>query len=311
MTTTQLSQRLARNLNVPDAAQLEGEALLDVLAAINAGLAAFYREMPSRYRQTTLSGTLKAPANLSLTFAAKYGNTVQDNAFTAEQRGCTVRVSGQSDNEITGTDSVLDDYLGDTLMVPATVYADVLPIRDAIKRVTGAVRLYVPGQQRFRILREGQFNRMLGWYLGSDGGHGDYGWCENTQVGEPRFFQLDAVGAAWAPLRTGGTAVTFFLRVFPKPSRDYTVRFEAELSHRELTVADMNNAAEVPVAHDWVDDILVPLCEAELASSKFWQNASTAKAAVEKRADVIANRISRVPGSFTATRNQVGTPAGY
>lgn len=311
MNTVQLSRRLARNLNVPDPAQLDADSALDVLSAINAGLAAFYREMPSIYKQTTISATLRAPQNVNVVFDAKYANTVADDTFTTDMIGCTLRAGG-SDNEITGTNSLLDDYLGDALSVSGQVYFDALPIREVIKRLTSDVRLYQPGNLRGWRLAPAARNRIFGWYLGNRSGAWDgYGWCDGTTIGRPMFYVLDPVGASEGAGSTDGLSRMFLLRVFPKPSADYTVRFEAELAYRQIAMKELTTPVVVPVAPDWIEDILVPLCEAELVQSKFWRDADAKKSVIDKRADVITNRVSKAPTTLTTARNLVGTPLGY
>lgn len=305
MNSLQLAHRLARKLIVPDPTNLDGDAALDVLAAINSGLSTYYRELPGDYKRTTISATLKEPAEVSLTFTAKYSNAVAASTFTAEQRGCTLRVSGSPDTEITGTATVLDDHLQDDLTLDGTIYYDAVPIRDVIKLITGYVRLYPSGgsQQDFRILREGSRNRLFGWFTGEDGMRS---WAPASALGEPTHYWLEALGASQ------GAEPEFLLRVYPKPERDYIIRFEAELGHRQLTFADLATAAVVPVSADWVDDILVPLCEADLCTSSLWRPSAGKPADVQAKAErVIAQRIGMIAPKIAPTRNRVGTPRGF
>jgi hypothetical protein len=104
MNSLQLAQRLSRNLSVDDPANPSADALLDVLAAANAGIAAFYRELPAIYRRTTVSATLKQPQALNVVFQAKYSNKVGADTFSAGMFGCTVRLGqGPTDNIVTGS----------------------------------------------------------------------------------------------------------------------------------------------------------------------------------------------------------------
>jgi hypothetical protein len=311
MNSIQLAQRLARNLNVEDPFNLPADAGLDVLSAINGGLASFYRELPGIYKRTTLSHTLRGPRAVTITYAAKYSHTVGDNTFDASMMGCSVRFdSAASDTQVTGPNTVLDDYLGDNLgPLTANVYSDVTPIQDVIQRVIGHIRVYDTTQaqptlmMRDERLRSG---RPLWW----NWPQWNEGWfppdgCLFGSIGRPRYYYLDPVG------QSQGGEPEFLLRSAPWPDQDYTIRMEAELSTQRITMTDLSTARPIFVPDTYVDDIFIPLCEAELIGSPFWRDQNAVKNVLLRRDNVLATKMPKIPYDLAPTGNLVGTPRGF
>lgn len=309
MNSVQLAQRLARNLNVPDVFQLPADAALDVLQAMNGGLSALYRDMPGVYKRTTLSHTVRAPRAVSLTFQAQYSRLVNDDSFVLRDQGCTVRFgNGASDNVVTGPNSVLDNYLGTDLAVSATIYSDAVPIQDVIERIIGHVRLYDNSQSapttltRNERLRGGRaWRRRQGddWaeeYYPTD--------CGLSEVGRPIFYYFEPMGVSQK------AEPEFLIRLAPLPDIDYTIRLEAELSTQRLVFADLSVARQIAVTDAHIDDILIPLCEAELITSPFWRDKDVAKAVIDRQTKAKEQK-KLIPSEIAPTSNHVGTPAGF
>jgi hypothetical protein len=311
MNSIQLAQRLARNLAVEDVFNLEDQAALDVLAAMNAGIGTFYREMPGIYKRTTLSCTLRSPRTLSVVFNAKYSNRVADDSFETRDMGCTIRFNnGAADSIVTASNAVLDDYLMDALSTDATIYSDVVPLQDVIERVIGAVRLYSATKSeptpliRDERLRGGRARRWMP-SLAPDEIVYPFDAAYLSEIGRPRYYYLDPVGSSQ------GGEPEFLLRVAPMPDTDYTVRMEAELSTERIVFADLKTARAIYVADAYIEDILVPLCEAELVTSKFWRDARQQTAVVTRAQNVLANKMPKIPTDVAPTSNGVGRPWGY
>jgi hypothetical protein len=312
MNSIQLSQRLARNLNVPDVFNLPADAALDVLAAMNAGLASYYRETPGIYKRTTLSHTIRAPRALTINFQAQYSRVVADDTFSINDQGCTVRFgNGSADNVVTGANNLLDDYLGTVLSTPATLYSDSIPIQDVIERVIGYVRLYdnTQSQPTFLVrderLRGGKARHWVGGGALEDVYYPCDGVLSNYTIGRPRYYYLDPMGASQ------GAEPEFLLRVAPLPDIDYTVRMEAELSTQRLIFTDLQTARAIHVRDTDIDDILIPLCEAELVTSSFWRDKEQAKGVLTRSENVLATKMPKMPRDVAPVSNRVGTPRGF
>lgn len=311
MNTIQLAQRLGRNLSVPDPFNLPADAALDVLGAINAGLAAFYREAPAILKRTTLSHTIRAPRTLTVALSAQYLNTVAADTFEAREMGCTVKFGdGSADNVVTGPSSLLDDYLGTTLSVAATVYSDAVPVQDVIEQIVGYVRLYDNTQNQPTFLTRDEVMAGRSGIRGHGGladGEAFYpysGGVYSGAIGRPRYYYFEPMGVSQ------GAEPEFVLRVSPLPDIDYTVRMEAELSTQRLVFADLSTARAIYVGDSHLDDVVIPLCEAELLSSTFWRDGGQ-RNAVLQRAELALGKMGKLPREVAPVSHRSGTPPGF
>jgi hypothetical protein len=309
MNSIQLAQRLGRNLVVPDPFNLDAEPALDVVSAINAGLNSYFRELPGIYKRAPLSHTLRGPRSVSITYLSQYGHEVGESSFEPSMIGCTLRLgNGAADTQITGSNTVLDDYLGESLgPIPATVYSDAIPIQDVIERIIGNVRLYDNSQSQPTVLvrderlRGGRAGRLRQGSWGED----FTADCGLYAIGRPRYYYLDPAGLSQ------GAEPEFLLRVAPWPDKDYTVRMEAELQTQRILFTDLITARAILVPDAHVDDILIPLCEAELITSPYWRDKSTVNAVLERQKNVLATKLTKIPSDIAPSSNFVGTPPGF
>jgi hypothetical protein len=309
MTTLQLAQRLVRNLTHTDLATLPVAGALDVQDAINGGLQEFWRNLPATYRTQTISGTLRAPETISVSLTAKYARTLTTPAFSAaNDRGCTVRVSDDPrDNEVTGTDTLRDDFLGNVLTGNASLWHDAFQLYDRIERVVSAVRLYRTDGTwhtlaRVEDYRDGGLSGA--WYAGW------MGWgtgAVNTlrQAGTPAVYLLESVGV------DQHADSEFYFKVYPMPEVDFIVRFEAEVAPRNITLANITSSAvDLPVRETLTSSVLVPLCEAILARSPLWAERRML-GAVQDAADRALRTLRTRAGDMGLPNNTVGTPTGF
>lgn len=296
MNTLQALSALTQNLKVPnqpDGTMPPAEVTMEILRALNAGLSTFYRLAPAAWRTTTLSTTLRAPAAVNLEFSAKYSRMLVGDPFDAEQLGCTVRVDNYTpDNEVSGTDSVLDDYLGDDLTVSAQVFGDTAPLSVSISRMVSDPRIYGPSLSS----GGGRLTRVT-WHE-----------CKHhNQISPPGL--PTRYGFEPAAVSLGGGFWTF-LRVSPAPDLDYLLRFEAELAAARLTFADMVNPKEIPVPDHATDDIFLPLCERHLLRSPFWAD-DRRRGAVADAAALAERSLRLISPDPGLTNHSVGTPTNF
>ena len=302
MTSVQLAQRLARHLTQTDLATLPGNAMLDILDAANAGLQDLYKLLPGIYKETALSTTLKAPTNVSVEMDAKYSNLLSSDAFTEDMRGCTVNISDDPhDNEITGTNSVLDGFVGNVLAGNAQIHHDAVPLVDVIERVTSDPVCYRADGTWFPLSRHDGFREGgMQWYYGAFPAA-----IIKKQAGQPRIYTLEPVGVSQ------GADLEFFFRVYPMPDTDYTVRFRAELAPRILIYPNITGTAvSIPVNDRLCNSTLVPLCEEHLLRSPYFKdrtptNLKVFTDAAEKARDTARNLVAR---DILKPNNSIGTP---
>lgn len=313
MNSIQLMQRLSRNLAIEDPANPPADALLDILQAMNGGLASYYREMPGIYKRTTVSVLIRAPRNVSVTFTNQYAHTVQGTPFTDDMKGCTLRFdSGQADEVIVGNNAVLDDWRDSNLgPLSAKVYSDTIAIQDVIERVVGQVRCFDNSQSQPTMLIRDE--RLRGgramWWNGPWDQFGDVwypmdGWIFGS-VGRPRYYYLEPAGVSQ------GAEPEMLLRLVPFPDIDYTIRFEAELHTQRIRFADLITARTIYVGDAYVDDILIPLCEAELITSPLWRDRNTIKLVTDRQQKVLQTKMPKIPHDVGPASNLIGTPRGY
>lgn len=311
MNSLQLAQRLARLLTQPDLATLPMQASLDVLDAINAGMQEVWRLLPATYRTQTFSATLKAPESIPVTVTARYGTTVTTNAFDASMVGCTVRVNDAvQDNRITGLNSFLDPFLGQSLTGNAQVFHDALQIFDNIQRIVGDMRIYRQDGTWYPLQRAEGYRR----------GGIRYAWWEAypipfptgfnqlKPIHRPMIYMLESEGI------TGLTASEFFLSFYPMPDVDYIVRYEAEVGPLALNLGNITSptlAVDMPVKTSMTNSALVPICEEYLLRSPFIANrkdlSTTIQAAAARARETLHNRA----GDAALPNNDIGVPPGY
>ena len=288
MNTVFLSRLPGRHLAVEDSAELADDAVLDVLSAINGGLTEYYQLAPDIYRRLPFRATLRGPEAVSLTFAEKYGNTVSSPAFLDRQIGCSLRIAAYTiDNRISSNTTVLDDWLEDDLTRDATIYTDAVAVNADIERITSKVQIRGLATSEPRELRPAGVPVKPG------------------SPGVPQWYWMEPVG-----LNQGGATSCFF-RVSPYPDADYIVSFEAILSGaKKITFANLIEAVDLPVANNYAETILVPLCEGLLTASPLWKDRNTKTAALNRAADA-RERLSILPATLNPTENRCHTPAGY
>lgn len=289
MNTLAFSRLLARHLTVDDAATLTGEAALDILAAINAGLSEFYREAPSRLKKVAFSRTLRAPQNVDLEMQEKYGRTLSSGTFDAARIGCTVSFPHLAfDTEVASVSQIHDDYLSDTLTATVRVFGDAIPLLAPIEKMTSDVICIGAGQTSVLCRDEGLNTKRL-----------------NHQEGTPRYYKLESRSVSQA------AEPAFLLRVWPLPSVDFIIRFEAECGPFRIGFPTLVNPIELPIEDSYAEDILLPLCEAQLVTSSLWRDQKTKSSIADRAQMVLRTKIPMLSHDSGIPDNVVMTPGGF
>lgn len=311
MTTIQFAQRLTRNLQHTDLATLPVAASLDVLGAFNYGLQELWRYLPWQLRTKTLSYVLKAPETLSVTMNARYDNTTSGTPFSTDLIGCTVRVNDDvRDNEVTGASTLRDAFIGQNLTGNALLFHDALQIFDAVERIVGDMRIYRSDGTWYPLHRAEGYRR----------GGTRFAWYEGYPIPYPTGF--NGLKPAQRPLIylleseaiDTLTASEFFLKFYPMPDQDYTVRFEAEVGPRVITFANLTDhtvAVDVPVRGSLAESCLLPLCEEALLRSPFLANSKGLPSLIQAAADRARQTLRNRAGDAALPNNEIGTPPGY
>lgn len=294
MTTVQIAQRLLRNLSVKDLALLSADDALHLLDAINGGMQEFYALAPGIYKQTSLSGILRAGQDISL------GVTLGSQIFTDWtasylHKGYTIRIEGDdNDNEIIAANGLLDDYMGETGFRQARIWGDCLQINTVIDRLTSEPKLDTGDV----LLKDDEYKQWGGFCLGARRG------LKNRSVGRPTRYWIEPVG------QSQGGDPSFLLRVDTLPDADYRVRMDAELAPRRVVFSDFSIPVPLPFDDGLVESCLLPICAARLMDSPLWQDRQTFSA-VERRAEQARGLIGLLSPTISMPENRVLTPRGY
>ena len=292
MTTLQLAHTLARRLECEDLASAPASQRLDVLQAINAALQIVYRLLPALAKATTISLTLRAPETVPFDIPQRFTNFLTAPAFTAAMTGCTVLVGDDATpNEIVSPGALLDEYAGQALTGNATVHHDAIQVEAIIARIIGEPRLY-RGTEQVRELVRQQWRP-------------EYTRSREQSPGVPQYYAIMPVGMS------SPSTAPYLLRVWPAPSTDYKVRFEAELMPARVTFDQITHTpADLPLHEALCESALIPIALGELAFSPDWSNPATMNATLAA-AERAREQIASIPMEVSTTPNEVGTPAGY
>lgn len=283
ITTYQMMSWVAPYLTARDPATMPMDQRQALVAAFNAALQVAYSELPTFFRRTKASTTLQAPRQLTIG-CTQYSNVIA-GPFTDDERGCTVRVAGEKqDNTITSPASLLANILGVTGSKAATVWHDVLPIDQSIVKVLSDPQLDT-GCVLYRVEYKEVHHPRL------------------KHTGEPKMWWMEPVG-----LTQGGEPMGF-IRVYPMPTQDYNVEVELELAPMRIMLSHLNNPVALPIQDSIAESILLPLIQIELSRSPFFiKDASTAsitsraETAIKQIRDKIPRNIVRNVGTMRVPR---------
>jgi len=297
MTTVQLAQRLLRYLSVKDIALLSADDALHLLDAINTGIQQFYALAPSIYKQTMLSGILKAEQGVSL-YVENGSSVFSGYVATLAVKSYTIVIDGDDvENEIVAANGLLDNYVGTTGTKNAKIYGDCVQLNAVIDRMiadpvldTGDV---LTQKANDVFTQYSQYKRFK-----------SANKVERRRVGKPSQYWIDPIGQSQA----GDPA--FVLRVDTLPDKDYRVRFLAELSPRKVQFMDLSYPAPLGLDDGNIEAYVLPLCADALTDSPLWQLPES-RSVVNSRASMALEMINRLSPSIAVPRNRVGTPRGY
>ena len=178
--------------------------------------------------------------------------------------GCIIRITGASiDNQIRNDSRTVllkFPHDGETGTVDATIYHSCVTVGTDVFRVGQPVKFRgrplkpvtsIGGSVRFPSENDYGFHRHIGALaLPSD-----------VTTGEPQFYESET----WLP---ASGAPRLRLNIFPAPSADGFLEYEASL--RAPTVDDIEATTVLPIPHDYVESLLLPLAVKKLRACPFW-----------------------------------------
>lgn len=304
MTTVEALQQSIANTRVRDLSNVSVDDAQCLITALNFALQEFFDLAPDRYKRTTLTSTLEAPASMSVVIAN--GATVTTgNPFTAAQRGSTITLSGDSmQNEIVATNALLRPYLGSAGTASGTVYGDAVQFTNfRVERVIGHPRVWSLEDDYQTTLRQvdgegvndGPQNTFLTWWH-----------TQHTNTGTPNWYKLEYVGGSE---QTASDSV-MLLRVAPKPTQQMGIEMEVDIRSAAYAITAVTSPQNIPVDRSYASHLL-PLIKEHLISTPLWTALPQATRKVEQQAATARQRIEELPTSLVRPINRIRTPNGW
>lgn len=272
MTIAAIAARLLTHFSpeersVPDSVTYPGRNAA-VLGAINGAMQEMFDSSSLWIRQAKRGTILNAPAtvNIALTNGSTAG--VIDLADWQDWfAGCTLIVSGSSyDNRITNAERnvvLMLPHEGATGTVPCTIYHDSVSLATDVLGVLSPVRI-----DRRDIFPSETLDSFT-----SRSSEKDFGFSRQysghriaPQASQTSGMPLTYDVVAWSPSAT--TAPASRLRLYPAPDKAYSLDYEVKLLPPAVT--SLTSTDTLPVPHQWIDSIFLPIAEKRLSASPFW-----------------------------------------
>ncbi len=295
ITVSQLFHRIGRRSRTGDVTKLSMTEITDVLDAANFGLQKLYNALPVYFKEQTQGFALAAPATIS-TSVTQYSKAVTASTFTTAQIGCTVQLDGDKQwNQIIGTETLLNPYMGATGTVSGTVYGDAITSDTyPLDRIIGNPRFPNRDQWPINPLNQGWPGQMYGWWLGYN------------SIGVP---------CSWWPQVLGGSqgnAPMVILKFAPLPDVAYPVQVRLSFWPKRLTLDDYLLSTTLAVPSQFIEPALIPFCVESFMGSPAWLSRSPADdAAVAQKAGYAEMYLREQPAQVALPANRIFCPVGF
>lgn len=281
------ANRLMRDLKEKSLNDLTADTRLELLDAINGGLQRMHALANSNSKTTTISIPLDAPVTISIGVTNGSAETT-GTAFTANQLYRTVKIAGDSiDNQITGTNSLLHPYAGETGAVAATIYCDCVAFPEPYSGLVGDPRVI---EDNFILTHQKAVSH----------------WRMNRPIRRPDFYWMEENAPNQNP------PAPFTMRVDTLPDKLYRLEARATLAPARVAFADLlESGASIPLLAEHVESYLLPIARGLLANSEMWRDEAT-KATAKKEGEAARADYELLAAKTLATpNNHVRTKPGF
>lgn len=292
--TVQLFNRIGRRARGGDFTKLSMNEQQDILEAANAALQRLYNALPTYFKEQTQGFVLPAPLTITSVGVTQYSKTVTGYTFTDAQFGQSVVLEGDSAwNQIIGTDSLLNPYMGSTGTVGGIIYGNAV---------------YSSTYPLDRIIGNPQFaNQNLlplsAFSIGAANAAGN-SWLWQQQVGVPNVWWPQVFG------NSQGNRPIMVLKFAPAPSQAYAINVRIGFWPKRLTLTDYDNNSAIPVPDQFVEPSLIPMAIQEFQVSPAWQERNDG-ALIDARGNAGEAFARNQLGQIGVPSNRVFTPIGF
>lgn len=295
MNTAECAYRLLRHAKVSDPAALTRGQAAELMGALSSAVANFFADGPPMKRQTSASVTLDAPRTATISVVTGATEVASGSPFTSAQRGATLYIYGDpAPNEIVSGNGWLNPYQGSAGTKTATIYGDAIPIgTKVIDRLLSDPVLIDPDTGVTHFLARARKEHLAN--LGK------------RQEGRPEFYAIQPAGAV------RGSTVQYIVRVWPYPTRQMIVRFEAELQPDTFNFTNVaQSVLELPFSEAHMERIVLPLAENELLSSTLLVDlAPNVANEIKSRAGRAVDALRTIPKDHGRPRGRIRTRPGF
>ena len=295
ISVVQLFHRIGRRARGGDFTKLSMTEQTDLAEAANAALQRLYNALPTYFKEQTQGFVLPAPLSITGVGVTQYSKTITGYAFTEAQFGQTVVLAGDPGwNQIIGTDSLLNPYMGSTGSVTGTIYGNAIHSDTyPLDRIIGNPQF--ANQNLMPIFR----NTMV---AASSPPANTWWWAQS--VGPPQMWWPQVFG------NSQGNRPIMTLCFAPAPDQAYAINVRMGFWPKRITLADYDDATELPVPDQFIETSLIPLCLQEFMSSPAWQIRGDEKM-IDAKGDKGELFAKNQLGQIGAPNNKIGTPIGY
>jgi len=288
MKSIAFGNRLARDFNTKSFTELDADARLEILDAINGGLQLLHSLASPDSKITTGSIYIAAPEIVSI--GVTQGSAeITGYEFTEDQLYCTIRLDGDGiDNQIVGEDELLHPYAGTTGTVSATIYHDATTVPEPYDEMVGNPRIVETGRELL------PFIPALDPRL-------------RRKTGEPRFYCVESNA------RNQNPPAPSVIRTDSLPSSAYRLSAKFTLAPGMVSFADLltSDSSTLPLRDEHVETYLLPVCRKILATSDRWKNADSRSAVKDAGEDAARRYELLVPRTLSTPRNIARTKPGF
>jgi len=297
MTTIELAKRVTRHLRTRDVGNLNAGDRLELSGEITAGLTEFFESAPDVWQRSTFS--FRMPLKRTIDIEVTDGsNKVGGLPFTDEDRGKSITIDNNYNqwNEVIDNDTLLDTFSGTSGTYEATLWPDVITIRDKIiKRMVSDPRL---NEESWNLVRDERMKHAGAWR----GFWNDAGF---RRYGTPVRYAIEEGG------QSQNSDLVWTMRLDPIPTTQVSVRFEALYYPNPVTFSDLLNPVQLPVNDNLANLILIPLIEERLIASSMWQGNEIATRQIPEAARRARLELGRMVPDFGRQQNLIRTAPGY
>lgn len=268
-----------------------------VLAAMNGALQEVFGKTSPHQRSAKRAAMLYAPAQITVSVTEGSSSATVTAGWVSWMEGCGLVIDGHDyDNRIlkhaSGTLTLEAPYAGTTGSVSATAYCDsVSPGEDVMD-------IHDPLKIDNRLIHP-KTTRKAGVERAEDYGDSFLGSVDieprlSASTGYPTHYHLDNYAD------TANKASVIRIRLSQAPKVKSILQYRAKL--RPPQIVRLEDTADLPIPHDFIESLFMPIARHHLMSSPFFRNTDAADDIAARYQDALNELKAAAPQKNTGMR---------